>query len=335
MAKDPYAFVKKTGRDKYWKTQDNELLALMDPATGELKAEYCKQINCVVCGGKKHNLAFKKGGFRFVKCCSCGFLFVNPQLDESRVIKSYSSDESHLKWVDVLLSPAQIEYDTKVRFGAAVKKLEKLYPKKKRGKILDVGCSIGLFLDLMRKKGWQPRGMEINPKAVKHAREHYKLEVDEKLLHEVDYKKKDYQIISMWGVLEHLTAPDVVLGQVHPLLSDDGTLVILVPNGHSLATRIMHDVSPTFGGRNHLSYFTPKTIAKLLDRCGFKVTHQYTQLTQFDELMHFLRYNNPYLPGEKVEFEEFEIPAKLRKQIENFVIKNDLGYKLIIFAKKK
>src|SRR3989338_1865979 len=102
MAKDPYQFVKATGRDKYWRSQEQELLDLIDPETNELKKELSRYVRCVVCGSGEHNLAFRKEGFRFVKCCECGLLFVNPQLDESKLIESYSEDESHEKWVDVL-----------------------------------------------------------------------------------------------------------------------------------------------------------------------------------------------------------------------------------------
>lgn len=335
MARDPYQFVKETGRDKYWRSQQKELLDLIDPESGELKREISRFVKCVVCGSSKHNLAFRKEGFRFVKCCGCGLLFVNPQIDESKLIASYEEDESHEKWVDVLLTPAQQAYDTEHRFGEALKRLERKYRRKKRGRVLDIGCSIGLFLKLARDRGWEPYGLEINKKALKYAREVFDLPVEAKLLDELDYPENYFQIISLWGVLEHTTNPDEILEQVFPLLNPEGTLVILVPNGHSLATRIMHEYSPTFGGRNHLWYFTPETLTRLLKRKGYRVTGTYTQLSQFEEILHFLRYNDPYIPGRKIRYEEFEIPRSLRTCIEKYMEKNHLGYKLVVFASKR
>jgi len=336
MAKDPYAFVKKTGRDRYWLKQDRELEALIDPESGAIRKNVARPVKCVVCGSREHNLVFIKHGFRFVKCAECGLLFVNPQLDESKLLDHYRENESSDRWVDVLLSKAQLDYDAKHRFGEAVRRLEKIYPKSGRRRILDVGCSIGLFLDLMRKKGWDPLGMEINPKAVRHAREVFNLKVDEKLLHEVQYPKEGFQVVSMWGVLEHISQPDMVLKQIHPLLEAKGRLVLLVPNGHSLACRIMRDDAATFGGRNHLWYFSPETITRLLDRTGYRVTDLYTQLDQVRELTNFLRFNHPYLPPDnKVAKEEFQLPPRLVKQLSRFILKNHLGYKLIVFAEKK
>jgi 2-polyprenyl-3-methyl-5-hydroxy-6-metoxy-1,4-benzoquinol methylase len=187
---------------------------------------------------------------------------------------------------------------------------------------------------LVREKGWEPYGLEINPKALEHARKVSGLTVDAKLLHEVNYPEGHFQIISLWGVLEHTANPDEILEQVHPLLDPKGTLVILVPNGHSLATRIMHEHSPTFGGRNHLWYFSPKTLTQLLNRKGYRVNTICTQLNQFEEVAHFLRYNNPYLPDKKVNYEELQFSPSLRKKIETFVQSNHLGYKLVAFASK-
>lgn len=335
MAKDPYAFVRATGRDRYFKTQEDELSELVDPLTRELKEELAKPVDCVVCGGKEHNLVFKKQGFRFVKCCECGLLFVSPQLDESKLIHSYKENESQNQWVDVLLSKKQLDYDAKHRFGEAVRRLEKRYPRAKRRTALDVGCSIGLFLHLMKQKGWQTRGMEINRKAADHARERFGLTVDELLLHEADYKKESFQVISLWGVLEHTSHPDEILRSIHPLLEKKGTLAMLVPNGHSLATRIMRGTAATFGGRNHLWYFSPDTITRLLEKCGFKVVDLYTQLEQINELTLFLQGNDPYLPGKRVKREEFTLKPSLQKALSKYILDNDLGYKLIVFAEKK
>jgi len=336
MANDPYQFVKDTGRDKYWQTREKERdqLGLLDPDTGELKKELSQYVKCVVCQSDEQNFAFMKEGFRIVKCCKCGLLFVNPRPDESRIVASYNEEESRTVWLDVLLTEAQQSYDAEHRFGEGVRRLEKLYPKSERGRVLDIGCSIGLFLKLMRERGWDPHGMEVNQKARQNATEVYGIPVDAKLLHEVDYPKEYFQVVSMWGVLEHTANPDEILDQIYPMLDSNGTLVILVPNGHSLATRIMHEHSPTFG-KDHLWYFTPDTITTLLERKGYEVAQLYTQLSQIDELTHFLRYNNPYLPGKEVAFEEFSISDSLQRELEEFIEKNHLGYKLIVLAQKK
>ncbi len=334
MAENPYTFVKATGRDKYWKQQQKELLDLMDPETGELKESLARHVDCCVCKSKKHNLAFMKEGFRFVKCCDCGMLFVSPQVDTDKLIESYEGNESQDTWVDILLTKEQQDYDAKHRFGEALQRLSVKYSEGNRKRLLDVGCSVGLFMKLARDLGWNTHGMEISKKAYEYATKELGLTVDAKLLHEVDYPKKDFQVISMWGVLEHTPNPDEILEQVHPLLADDGTLVMLIPNGHSFVTRVMHEYSPTFGGRNHLWYFSPDTITQLLEKKGFKVTDMYTQLSQFEETLHFLRYNNPYLADKSVNKEEFNISPELREQVEKFIFENNLGYKLIVFAER-
>jgi 2-polyprenyl-3-methyl-5-hydroxy-6-metoxy-1,4-benzoquinol methylase len=331
--KDVYAFVKDTGRDKYWKTQENELAKLIDPATGLIDQRYTQPVPCVVCGSDRYNVSFVKEGFQFVKCCECNLLYVNPQLSEQHVLEDYKDKQSLNEWVDVLLSEKQQQYDRQKKYRPALEVLSKQYPQK--GKILDVGCSIGLFLDEARSLGWQPYGLEINRKALRYARETLGLEVHDKLIHETPFKPETFQIISLWGVLEHLSHPRDVLGHCHELLAPGGTLLIFVPNGHSLVTRIMHAKSPTFGGRNHLWYFTPQTLGRLLSEEGFEPGHTYTQLPQIEELLHFLRYNDPYLPGLPVQKEEFQLSSETLNQLQKFILDNHLGYKLVMFARKK
>ena len=290
-------------------------------------------MRCVVCDSDRHNVSFLKDGFRFVKCCACGLLFVNPQLSQEHVLEDYKGKESLNQWVDVLLSPKQIAYDREKKYRPALMHLDGIYPKK--GKILDVGCSTGLFLNTAREYGWEPYGLEINRKSLQYARDTYGLTVHDKLLHETPFAEGSFQIVSLWGVLEHLSSPREVLGHCRRLMAEVGMLLIFVPNGHSLATRIMHAKSPTFGGRNHLWYFTPQTLGRLLDSEGFEPQHHYTQLPQIEELLHYLRYNDPYLPGLPVQAEEFQIPMDLLEKLQDYILKNHLGYKLVMFARKK
>jgi len=326
-----YSFVKKTGRDKHWDVLAKELAQILDK-NGTIPSRYLREVSCVVCESPSYLPAFKKEGFQFVKCTGCGLLYVNPQLDPAQLIDHYRSGLSSDSWVEVLMSEEEQRWSRENKFGRVIKDLNTLFPP--RGKILDIGCSIGLFLKMAKDEGWQPFGLEINTKAVAYAKEHFGLEIEGKLLHEVDYPDKCFTVISMWGVLEHLAEPRSVLAHVYRLLDDNGVFVVFVPNGHSLSTRIMHEHSSTFSGRNHLWYFTPHTLTRFLESQGFEVFDYYTLLSQLEEITHFLRYQDPYLSkGDKAD--EFELPHGLEHTIEDFILTHHLGYKLVAYARKK
>jgi len=324
-------FVKSTGRDKHWDVLEKEMKTLLDTATGKIKSEYLMETYCPVCLSESYKLSFEKDGFCFVKCEGCGLLYVNPQLNEEKIISNYEDSPSSDSWVDVLISREEQEWNIENKLGPVLNDINAMYPE--RGNILDIGCSIGLFLKLAKEAGWSEYGLEIHKKAVDYAVNNLGLNVEPKLLHETDYQKGFFDVISMWGVLEHLTDPRLILKQSYELLADDGVLIIFVPNGHSLVARILRGYCSTFNGKNHLWYFGPYTLKKMLAELGYQVTKTYTLIAQIDEIINFLNYHSPYEnhnnDEEGVAFEGFH-----REALKEYIFSNNLGSKLIVYARK-
>ena len=326
-----HEFVKNTYRDKHWEILEKEMETFLDPATGQIKSEYLRETRCTVCLSESYKLSFEKDGFCFVKCEGCGLLYVNPQLNEEKIISNYEDSPSSDSWVEVLLSREEQEFNIKNKLGPVLTDINTLYPE--RGNILDIGCSIGLFLKLAKEAGWKEYGLEIHKKAVDYAVNDLRLNVESKLLHETDYPEKFFRVISMWGVLEHLTDPRLILKQSYELLADDGILIIFVPNGHSLVTRVLREHCSTFNGKNHLWYFGPYTLKKLLVELGYHVTKVYTIISQTDEIKNYLDYSNPYEHAQN-DMEKFQFDELQTKALEDYILSNQMGSKLIVYVRK-
>ncbi len=327
-----YDFVKDTGRDKYWRLKEKEKRIMLDPKTGKLRKDYERRVKCPVCEIEECSFAFEKDGFTYVKCIECGMLYINPQLDEDKIMAHYRSLPSQDYWVDVLQTPRQLEYDTK-KFKGALKELSLFAAP---GKILDIGCSLGIFLNLARKAGWEVTGIELNKKARKVARQQFGLDILDKPLQELGLEKESFDVITLWEVLEHLTAPNEILRQCAPLLKPGGMIVILVPNCDSLAVRIMQDKAATFGW-GHLWYFTPQSLTKMLEKHGFEVFKISTELGEIDTLMNYLQFDDPYMgKNTKRRYKSPYIPEEpLKKKLSDLVCAHNMGYKLRAYAKKK
>ena len=57
----------------------------------------------------------------------------------------------------------------------------------------------------------------------------------------------------------------------------------------------MHSTkAATFDGRNHLLYFSPRTLRVLLEREGFDVVETRTRVASLDPVLEWLTYNDPY-----------------------------------------
>ena len=166
---------RETGRDRYFAAKERELDRLVDPETGLVSERVARWIPCPVCAGERHARLFVKRGYPIVRCEDCALVFANPQVDEELVLAEYLApgESANDLWVDVLTSPRQLELD-RAKFAEILDELE---PFRGEGRLLDVGTSIGLFLDLAGQRGWSGIGTEFGARALAYARDELGLEV--------------------------------------------------------------------------------------------------------------------------------------------------------------
>lgn len=136
-----------------------------------------------------------------------------------------------------------------------------------RGRLLDVGAATGVFVELAQGNGWQAEGIEISPAAAASAQAKG-LPVSEAVIEDVQGEAL-YDAVTFLDVLEHVPRPKEALRAAHRLLRPGGVVLINVPNAGSLFARVMgkrwHAVIPP----EHLSYFTPAALERLLTDTGF------------------------------------------------------------------
>jgi len=155
---------------------------------------------------------------------------------------------------------------------------------KKTGKLLEIGCGDGSFLNSMAKLGWQTQGVELSERAANLARNKYNLNIyNGPLEHAIkQIEDSSFDVVVMWGLLEHLENPSEVLRIAKLLLRKGGLLVIYTPNANSLFHRIARLINfLTFGLLKfpmdlivmamHPMYFTPKAIRWILKQNGFSI----------------------------------------------------------------
>lgn len=144
-------------------------------------------------------------------------------------------------------------------------------------KVLDVGCYDGaLGYHLITEKKCIVDGIELDPKAAKEASKHYNKVVVANL--NIDDVTTDldggYDYIIFADVLEHLLEPQLLLSKLKELLSENGKVIISVPNiGYQgvLASLSEGDFPYSETGildRTHLRFFTRKTLKELIVQSG-------------------------------------------------------------------
>jgi len=322
---------KETGRDRYFAAKERELQALLDPETGMLSERYSRRIACPLCGSSSHAQLFVKRGFTFVRCRDCSLVFSNPQVDESLVLEEYRAGSANDLWVDVLTSERQLELD-RAKFARILDELE---PYRGDGKLLDVGCSIGLFLRLAVDRGWTGRGIEFGERALAYARERFGLTVTDEPLTEAGFEPDSFDAVTLLSVLEHTNAPRQMLRDVARVLHPGGVLYVIVPNVDSLACRVLHERAATFDGRNHLVYFSPATLRDTLAREGYDAVSTHTHVASLDPVLEWLAYEEPYSDADTSGDALAGFVRGRRRDVERLLEELDLGYKLHCLAVKR
>ena len=130
-----------------------------------------------------------------------------------------------------------------------------------QGRLLDVGCGIGVLLRRIRVRYPQLSlsGVDFSVVGVERTRG-YGFEADQAILPAIPYPDRSVDCITATEVLEHLDDPLAAVRAFHRVLAEGGRIVVSVPIG----------MGPDFCDE-HVQDFTEATLRKLLTDGGFAV----------------------------------------------------------------
>jgi 2-polyprenyl-3-methyl-5-hydroxy-6-metoxy-1,4-benzoquinol methylase len=230
---------------------------------------------CDVCGSNKLLLVYPKRGpilkeylitdnsygahYQIVQCIDCRLVFAYPIDRQSKVVDRYQDFKDP-------------EYD-KEREGR-VRNQEKILKRingfcKKKGRLLEVGCATGGFLELARRDGWEVVGVEPSKWAVEIATKKYKLPVQQGTLDQLKIKEESFDVVVCLDVIEHVSSPRELLSEMHGFLKPDGLLCLVTPDKDSFIAKFLGErwwhIRP-----DHIFYFSEITLEMLLVSIGFK-----------------------------------------------------------------
>jgi len=226
------------------------------------------KIPCNLCGGNETRRLFEKEGFTFVQCRRCSFIYVNPKLTQEETKRVYLPE---------YYQERQIAQESPFFTRIYQKHLRFIQQYKRNGTLLDIGCGTGYFLYLAYKEGWQVAGVEISISSVQKIKENYGIEAFPGELHQANFEGNFFDVVTLWHVLEHLAEPKAVLSEIARILHPKGLLAMATPNLSGMSTDFLGQKSRIFNPKEHLYYYTPETLCRLLRRCGFRVLKVRTQ----------------------------------------------------------
>jgi len=220
---------------------------------------------CPICGGADSIPVTSRKGYRYVCCIACRVVYVSPMPTADQVAAFYQNPAYFMGDEEVgYRDYAAMHKALAPHFRRRLRILAESLPQ--RGRLLDVGCADGYFLQLAQAEGWEVAGVEISEPMAREASKRLGVPV----VTSVDKLPPGaYDAVTLWEVVEHFPDPVAQLQRLAAFLRPGGILMLSTPNaGHWQAMREPEAWS-AYRPPAHLVLFTAGSLKMALEKAGF------------------------------------------------------------------
>lgn len=190
--------------------------------------------------------------FQVVRCSSCTHAYCSPVPEQIAVHYRDVVDEEYLQHRDSrLLSAGEVVRSILKRGGT--------------GRLLDVGCATGDFLDAARQSGFDTEGLELSSWTSTLARERGFVVHQERLESLATRNEGRFDVITLMGVIEHFFDPLAEMRRIRRLLGPGGMVVVWTGDVDSITSRLLGRRWWYWQGQ-HIQYFSRRSLELLCSR---------------------------------------------------------------------
>lgn len=232
---------------------------------GATAALWEEAADCGACGSRRHRFAGAIDGRRLAVCLDCDVERLYDRVAGSRLDllygRYYAADDP---------SPSELERQlANPTFALRRRRLENVVDGRAR-RILEIGCGDGNFLATLRRAGWDVHGQEFGADTSAIVERRHGIPMITGPL-ELVPKERRFPVVAAYHVFEHIYHPAGWLQQVRQLVELDGLLHLQVPNAASLTRKVSGDVWSGLVFPQHVYFYDPRTLRRVLERSGFSV----------------------------------------------------------------
>lgn len=235
---------------------------------------------CLVCDNR-HVVTDKEAGqylslpqsIHVLKCNDCGLRWLSPMKTPEECDQMYKTAYYEEMPEDYEALAAQRIKHFHERLKTIAKRM-----KTTRFSLLDVGAATGEFVNEAGKMGIDALGVEPSQHACKEAEAKYKLNLIRGNFLDSDLGEKQFDVIHMNHIFEHLPDPAGSIEKLRTILRDNGLLVIEVPNQFNnvlyLIMKAIRRLKPlpfSIYSVHHLFFYTPKSLRLLFQKHNFEI----------------------------------------------------------------
>ncbi|MFF4724674.1 class I SAM-dependent methyltransferase [Streptomyces mirabilis] len=228
-----------------------------------------KTAECLLCGPRTGNEPLLGGSL--CRCLTCGFTWTNAIDESTRDLynDSYFVDGGYQ---DYFAHVDQWRYE-------AGRRLSWLLSGVRPRTLLEAGSAGGFFVEAARSAGIDASGVEPTRACVRYSRERLKVPVQHGYFESTAVKPVD--AVCGFHVLEHVDDPRKFLATARSQLVPSGWIALEVPNIDSSAARRQGTSWPHLYLKHHRWHFSPQSLTRLVESCGFIVRRCDTIFTRY------------------------------------------------------
>jgi len=221
---------------------------------------------CVVCQNSEIRKAFVKQQKDFFRCASCGLIFIHP-MPSLLELKDLYDKSYYTPWQAREGKMSDIKRHKSATFQKWIGVIEKHVAK---GRILDIGCAMGFFLEVAQARGWEPYGVEVSEYSHAIASRKFSNRIFSGDLLDAHFACDHFDAVTLFDVIEHQRQPLETFKEVYRILKPRGIMALSTMNTCSLSSRFMGEKWPHYKPE-HLYCFSPSNMALALKACGFEL----------------------------------------------------------------
>jgi SAM-dependent methyltransferase len=228
---------------------------------------------CLHCGGGRLRLLYhlvQKGDARIVECFDCDLvqLEVLPTPEELEALyaegyfEGVGSDAGYEEY-------ANQEQEYLATFDDDVRRIRDFVAD---GSVVDIGCGYGYFVRSALAAGLNAYGVDLSSDGIREAEKHAPGRVFRGTIDTVEaLADRRFDVIFASHLIEHISEPRLFVEDLVRRLSDRGIVMFVTPNIDSWLARMSGPRWISFKIPEHVAYYTPKTIGRLLEGAGLEV----------------------------------------------------------------
>lgn len=225
------------------------------------------RMECPACKASSGREMYGINGFTIWKCSACGTLYVRNVPERGALDQIYTDDEYY-----------DLEAQSVERINSEHRRrLAILKTFTKSGRILDVGCATGLFLDQAMQAGYETFGVELSPKNAALARDKgHDVFLGSLEKFSMDRPLERFDLIVCLDVIEHIEKPAAFMKLISQCLSPKGVLVMSTPNYSGPISKVLGRRDVFLTPPEHLNFFTFSGLQTLACSTGLKSVRKTT-----------------------------------------------------------